>query len=75
MKTTLQNLQALLSNPEGIKRAAAALVTGFVAGRRAFAGAEGLEKTAAAAPQLLGQAENVVRNDIALRLSLFGNPS
>jgi hypothetical protein len=60
-----------LQNPSRIKQAAKALVHGFVHGRRVFSGAEGVQKTAAAKPQLLSQAEDIVRHELALRAAIL----
>lgn len=75
MKNLADTFQAALNNPEVIKRAAAALVTGFVSGRQVLAGADGLTKTAAAASSLMPQAETMVRQALALRVGLFSPPA
>jgi hypothetical protein len=62
---------AFMQNPARVKRAAAAMVQGFVQGRRIFSGAEGLQKTASAKDNLLPQAEGMVLQDLALRAAIL----
>ncbi len=71
MHANIKALQDFIATPANVKRAAQSLVAGFLAGRAAISGEEGLNKSAAAKPHLLDQASQIVERDVSLRVALF----
>lgn len=71
MNAHIQALQDFITSPANVKRAAQSLVAGFLAGRAAISGEEGLSKSAAAKPHLLDQASQIVEREVTLRVALF----